>query len=104
AAWDTADQVYFARIKLGTTEFTDPQSAPGGGKARKHPAVAVNGPGETVLAWTEGTGWQKGGDLFWQVFDRTGKPTGQKGGVDSGIPTGGLPAVVATDGGFTILY
>jgi hypothetical protein len=104
AAWDTADQVYFVRIKPGTTDFTDPQSAPGSARARKHPAVAVNGQGETILAWTEGTGWQKGGDLVWQVFDKTGKPTEQKGRVDSGIPTWGLPAVVATDGGFTILY
>jgi hypothetical protein len=104
AAWDTAEQVYFARIKPGTTDFAEPQSAPGAARARKHPAVAVNGQGETILVWTEGTGWQKGGDLVWQVFDKNGKPTEQRGRLASGIPVWGLPTVVAEEGGFTILH
>jgi hypothetical protein len=104
AAWDTEGQIYFARIKPGTTDFTEPQSAPGPGKGRKHPAVAVNGQGEMIVAWTEGTGWKQGGALAWQVFDKTGEPTEQKGRVDSGIAVWGLPAVVVTDGGFTILH
>ena len=27
----------------------------------KHPVLATNPSGETLLAWTEGTGWQRGG-------------------------------------------
>src|SRR5712692_1501826 len=105
AAWDTDGQIYFARIKPGTTDFTAPQSAPGPGRARKHPALAVNGQGEMILVWTEGTGWQKGGALAWQVFDKTGKPTEEKGCIDDGIPVWGLPAVVAKpDGSFLIIH
>src|SRR5262249_46661175 len=103
-AWDTDGQVYFTTIKPGTTEFTKPQSAPGAGKERKHPAVAINARGDMLLAWTEGTGWERGGALAWQVFDRTGKPTEEKGRVDRGVPVWGLPAVVATEGGFTIVH
>src|SRR5437667_12141500 len=103
-AWDTDEQVYFARIKPGTTDFTKPESAPGTGAERKHPAVAVNARGEMILVWTEGTGWQKGGALAWQGFDQAGQPTEAKGRVDRGIPVWGLPAVVATDAGFTIIH
>jgi hypothetical protein len=104
AAWDTDGQVYFTTIKPGTTAFTKPQSAPGAGRERKHPALAVTARGDVILVWTEGTGWQKGGALAWQVFDRTGEPTGETGRVDRGIPVWGLPTVVATGGGFTILH
>jgi len=104
AAWDTQGQIYFAKIKPGTIDVTAPQSAPESSKAQKHPAIAVNDQGEMILVWTEGTGWGKGGVLAWQVFDKTGKATEQKGRVDSGIAVWGLPAVVVTDGGFTILH
>jgi hypothetical protein len=104
AAWDTDGQIYFAKIKRGTTDFTSPQGVPGRGTARKHPALALNGRGEMILVWTEGTSWKQGGALAWQVFDKTGKPTEQTGRVDSGIPVWGLPTVVATAAGFTILH
>lgn len=104
AAWDTDGQIYFTTIKSGTTAFTQPQSAPGTGKDRKHPALAVNTQGDMLLVWTEGTAWQKGGALAWQVFDKTGKPTAEKGRMDRAIPVWGLPTVVATEGGFTIIH
>lgn len=104
AAWDTEGQIYFTTIKPGTTEFTKPQSAPGAGRERKHPALAVNGQGEMILVWTEGTGWQKGGALVWQVYDKSGKPTAEKGRIERGIPVWGLPTVVATKDGFTVFH
>jgi hypothetical protein len=103
-AWDTDGQVYFATVKPGTTEFTKPQSAPGAGRERKHPALAFNARGEMILAWTEGTAWERGGSLAWQVYDKAGKPTAEKGRVERGIPVWGLPAAVPTGGGFTILH
>jgi hypothetical protein len=104
AAWETDGQIYFARRKAGTTTFTEPQPAPGEGQGRKHPALAINASGEMLLAWTEGTGWQKGGALAWQVFDKDGKPTGARGRVDEGIPVWGLPTAVVAPGGFTIIH
>ncbi|HMC66178.1 MAG TPA: hypothetical protein VKI65_14675 [Gemmataceae bacterium] len=103
-AWDTDGQIYFAKIKPGTTDFTKPESAPRTGVDRKHPAIAFNARGEMILVWTEGTGWQKGGGLAWQAYDEAGEPTKEKGRVDRGIPVWGLPAAVATDGGFTIIH
>jgi hypothetical protein len=46
AAWDTKGQVYFSRIDPKTGKRSDPVAAPGAGKGRKHPSVAVNGKGE----------------------------------------------------------
>lgn len=104
AAWETDGQIYFARIKPGTADIAEPQTAPGSGAARKHPVLAVNAQGEMVLSWTEGTGWQRGGALAWQVFDQAGKPSEEKGRIDRGIPVWGLPTVVVTGGGFTIIH
>src|SRR4051812_37123413 len=103
-AWDTDGQIYFARIKPGTTEFAKPVSAPGPADECKHPAVALNARGEMILVWTERTGWERGGALAWQLFDESGQSIGEKGRVESGVPVWGLPAVVATDTGFTIIH
>ena len=112
AAWETDGQIYFASLsrkreparKPGTDSFTKPQAAPGTGRERKHPALAVNAKGETILVWTEGTGWERGGALVWQAFDQSGTATEDRGRSDGGIPVWGLPTVVATDGGFTIIH
>jgi hypothetical protein len=69
AAWDTGAQVLYTKI-LGAAERTlKPVAAPGEGKGRKHPRVAMNSRGETILVWTEGTSWGHGGSLVWQVFE-----------------------------------
>lgn len=58
-----------------------------------------------ILVWTEGTGWNRGGALEWQVYDKTGKATSESGRRPGAIPVWGLPTVVAeSDGRFTILH
>jgi len=105
AAWETQGQVKFAQVESQTLKLSAPISAPGAGGNRKHPVLAVNAKGEVLLAWTEGTGWKRGGALAWQVYDATGKPTADKGRVEGGIPAWGLAATVARpDGGFTLIH
>ena len=105
AGWETAGQVRFARIDPITRKVGAPVSAPGSGPNRKHPTLAVNGAGETLLAWTEGTGWNRGGALVWQLYDKAGAPVGESGRVPGGIPVWGLAtAVVRPDGGFTLIH
>lgn len=104
AAWETAGQVRFARIDPATGERSTPIAAPGTGRGRKHPVIAGNDKGETILAWTEGMGWNRGGSVAWQVFDKNGRPTADNGRVD-GVPAWSLVAVFPRpDGGFTIIY
>lgn len=104
ASWDTSGQIYSSSIQPGTLLFSQPQAAPGIGHARKHPSVAVNAQGQFILVWTEGTGWQRGGALVWQVFDRDGNPTETKGRLEQGIPIWGLPTVVAIENTFIIIH
>jgi hypothetical protein len=104
AAWETKGQVYYARIDPATGKRSPPVAAPGEARGRKHPAVVGNARGETLLVWTEGMGWERGGSLAWQVFDKDGRPTAEKGRIP-GVPVWSLVAAFARpDGGFTVVY
>ncbi len=104
AAWETQGQVYFASFDPKRPQSLATIPATGAAGKRKHPAVAANTRGETMLVWTEGTGWKKGGSLAWQLYGPQGKPVGEKGEAP-GVPVWSFAAVVAEkDGGFTIIY
>lgn len=104
-AWETEGQVRFSRIDKKQQLASRPVGAPGSAAGRKHPALAANGRGETILVWTEGTGWERGGALAWQVFDEKGKPTSVKGRVANAIPVWSFAAVyTAPDDSFVILH
>lgn len=105
AAWDTEGQIYFTRTRSTAFSPEPPHAAPGTGTDRKHPAVAVNERGEMLLVWSEGTGWNRGGALAWQLYDREGNATAESGRRTGAIPVWGLPAAVAeVDGRFTIYH
>ena len=101
ATWEKEGQVYW-------THLADPDtllSPPGEGTNRKHPVLAANHRGETLLVWAEGTGWNQGGALAWQIFDATGEPAATKGRLKDAIPVwGSAPAVALPDGSFTVIY
>ncbi len=103
AAWETDGQVYFSRVNSKTLKISEAVS-PRGVARRKHPVAVANAKGEVLLAWTEGTGWAKGGSLAWQLYDAAGNPTSEKGRAD-GVPVWGLlSALPRPDGSFTIVY
>jgi hypothetical protein len=102
AAWETGGQVFYG--KVSGAAVAKPIAAPGEGKGRKHPRLAMNSRGETILLWTEGMGWQRGGSLAWQLFDGNGNPIGAKGSAP-GVPAWSFGAVAAhPDGSFTVTY
>jgi hypothetical protein len=104
AVWETKEQVYFTTLDARAGRPAAVRPAPGDGRGRKHPAVAANARGEVILAWTEGTGWERGGSLAWQVYDKDGHPTAEKGRAE-GVPVWGFAAVFARpDGGFAVVY
>jgi hypothetical protein len=104
AAWETQEQIYFTSIEPRGLGDSEPTAAPGTAVRRKHPSLAQNQRRETLLVWTEGTGWNKGGSLAWQVFDPNGKPLGGVGR-SKDVPTWSFGAAFAMpDGRFGIVY
>jgi hypothetical protein len=99
-AWENDGQIFFNRLFSKGAVL----QAPGQGGDRQHPALAFNKHGDMILVWTEGTGWNRGGSLAWQVYDKAGVP-GEAGRRAGAIPIWGLPTVVAeANGRFTIFH
>jgi hypothetical protein len=103
-AWETQTQVWFAPVNRGAGVASASAIAPPGDRPRrKFPVLARNGRGETLLAWVEGSGWQRGGMLGWQIFDRMGKPLAACE-VQRKVAVWSFPAVfVRPDNSFTII-
>jgi hypothetical protein len=102
AAWETMGHVWFSPIDA-RGQLRKP-SRPGKGGNQKHPVAVTNAKGETLLVWAEGTGWQKGGAVAWQVFDSEGKAT-RTAGREEGIPVWSFAAAWPRgDGSFEIIY
>ena len=100
-AWETDGQVLFADLDSPDTQ---PIVAPGNPGGRKHPRLAVNHNGQTLLVWTEGMAWARGGSVAWQVFDAQRTPTSING-TQAGVPVWSFAAVVARrDGRFIVFY
>lgn len=101
AAAETHNRVFFVRFDPKTGKASEPISP---AVKAKHPVAVGNDRGEVLLVWTEGTGWEKGGAVAWQVFGANGQPTEEKGRRD-GIPVWSFASAVARpDGTFEILY
>jgi hypothetical protein len=101
AAGETHGRVFFVRLDPKTGKASTPISPE---VKAKHPVAVGTSHDEVLLAWTEGTGWNKGGALAWQLYDQAGQPTVEKGRAN-GVPTWSLLSAVATpDGQFLIFY
>jgi hypothetical protein len=103
AAWETEQQIYFSRLNPGTRTFSAPV-AMDGPPGRKHPSVATNAAGVTLVSWTEGTGWARGGTVAWEAIDPGGRRLIARSNA-APVPVWGLVSVVAQpDGSFLILH
>ncbi len=97
AAWETNATIYTAMLdqKTGPVALSKGQA--------RHPAMAFNARSETLVVWSIGTGWQRGGELGWAILDATGRPT-EKRGTSPEVPVWGHTAAYAdAAGNFVIL-
>jgi hypothetical protein len=103
AAWETERRIYFETLRPGQPGAQRP-SMQGSAAAQRHPVVARNAKGETLLAWAVDAGWGKGGDVAWQVYSAGGTPVSAAGRAQ-GLPAwGSLAAVARADGRFLLWY
>jgi len=104
AGWESDGQVYFARLEQSPADRLQPIAPRGAGPNRKHPRLAASEAGAILTLWTEGTGWNRGGDVAWQLLDKSGRAT-LTTGKRTGVPTWSFAAAFAKpDGSFVVLY
>lgn len=102
AAWETGSRVYYGTLNPADLTLSNPVPVPGSGQ--KHPFVTTSSNGQTLLTWTEGTGWQRGGSLVWQIIDKDGT-IATSGKKTDAIPIWGLASAYARpDGTFVIVH
>ncbi len=71
---------------------------------QRHPSIAVNKAGDTLVAWSENTGWKKGGRLAWQILTQKPTDTATHGG-KAGMPVWSFTAAYALkNGDFEVIY
>jgi hypothetical protein len=107
AAWEDEGDVAWSRVDLQRLVVSNEGRPPKAGAKvdRKHPALAVNGVGDVLLAWTEGMAWERGGCVAWQLYGADGRPVVGASGRKDGVPPWSLVAAASlNDGSFVILY
>jgi hypothetical protein len=103
AAWETAQQIYYATLDPARLSASTPVAVAGTG-IRRLPSVAVNRAGDRLVAWTEDTAWARGGTLAWQLIDSRGTTVASASRAGE-VPVWGLVSAVALpDGSFLILH
>lgn len=102
AAWETDAKIFLARVDPKTFKLSAPVSPATKAKC-KHAVAASNDRGDLLLSWTEGTGWQQGGAVAWELYGPDG--VSLEKGRARGVPPWGLVAAVARrDGGFVLFH
>jgi hypothetical protein len=103
-AWEAEEQIHITRTSSDGSA-PKPVAVPGPAGKRKHPSIAVNAQGQYLVAWAEGTGWNKGGAVAWQAFEADGAPIADASGRQDGLPAWSMPAAICTgEGRFAVLY
>lgn len=96
-AWETAGRINVAwmnRPSANPVTLADQDA--------KHPSIAWDGRGAWLVAWVEGTGWNRGGQAAWQELDAALAPRSAKGNA-KGVPAWGRVAVYAEAPGKFVL-
>lgn len=114
SAWETLGQICFSTIQFGHENCKSHRAGPAKrivvsnktvcGQDAKYPALAINCHEERLIAWTQGAGWNRSGNLYWRLYTEKERlkmqsKTGQA------LKAWSFPATVALpNGDFSIIY
>ncbi len=99
-AWESRERVVF-QVGPNSPIVNNPHD---GHIAQKHPSLAVDADGNTLLVWSSVAGWGQPGTVFWRFFDPSGDPLGPAES-RSGLPAWSFAsAVFSIEAGFEIFY
>lgn len=97
-AWETDGRIFTQRADADGSK-----RVPVSGPNAKHPSLAVNARGETLVVWIAGSGWARGGSVAWTVLGGDDGPSAAKGQAGQ-VPAWSFAAAYAEPGGdFVIL-
>lgn len=103
-AWEKEGRIFVGEWDDAAGKIGTISTLPGAPAQRKHPALASDASGRILAAWTEGTGWNKGGSAAWQMLDAKLRPQGELG-TSAGVPVWSFVSPVPDGaGGFQILH
>lgn len=100
AAWERAGQIYIG--PADGTKAAGLVSPDGKPDQRKHPVLAVKDD-QVMVAWTEGTGWQKGGTMAWQIFQAGALTPTRSSGRAPGVKVWSFVSAAPAKNGFVIV-
>lgn len=98
-AWETESNIFVGRLDGKSDAYKIARTA-----RQRHPALAVNAAGQTLVVWSENTGWKRGGRLAWELVNGKNFKPIQHGG-QAGVPVWSLVAAYSLpNGDFEIIY
>ena len=102
--WEKEGQIFVGAWDDANAKVGSISPMPGAASGRKHPVITSDAAGNVLVAWTEGTGWNRGGSVAWQLLDEKLQPAGEIGR-SAGVPVWSFVCAVPSRGrGFTILH
>lgn len=90
--WETGPNIFWTDASALSQPRTLPANVEGKGR-RKHPVSVRTREGYSLLAWSEGTGWQKGGYVGWQLRRPEGTILATERSPSMDLPVWSRPAV-----------
>ena len=103
--WEKEGQIFVGVWSDEAKAVGKTVAMPGRPSGRKHPVIAAAPNSSTALVvWTEGTGWNRGGSLGWQIMSSDLQPSGNAGRAPE-VPVWSFAAAVPLPGGgFEIVH
>lgn len=96
-AWESDGKIYFSNRE--GSSMAVPSKGP-----KKHPFIVENNSGNLLVVWTEGTGWNKGGNLCWQLISSGGMPKSRVEKVRGGVKVWSTVSAFSDGDNFYIVH